>query len=274
MLRNSLVFSTSLTIVFTTLGCDPKDSDDEVTDPGGSTTGGEDPDDTGEGLGNDNPHGWGCIDSSTVIDVAAQTALGFSAEDMLDGKLGTRQSDLRFFTEPTFLSSEIAGKTLPLEVTLAWEGGEVRLVESELDPNYEYDWGESDGAFEPECHDRIEVDVVFSFVTAGGELDEQRQTTLVARSVDRAHIARGSVTAEGTDLYPPALQGSLDPDAVFDDPDMTLRVLVAMATWHGELAGGALSVEMQGGPDHGDGGWIGFGPIASWGDEIPFFEED
>jgi hypothetical protein len=264
----------SFTILLAPIGCDPKEpTDDEVTDPGGSTTGGDDPgsDDAGEGPGNDGPHGWGCIESSTVIDASAQTALGFSAEDMLDGKLGTRQSELRFATEPTFLASEIAGKILPLEVTLAWQDGEIRFIESEPDPDH--DWGDNLGGFGPECHDRIEVDVVFSFVTAGGELDEQRQTTLVARSVDRAHIARGSVTGEGTDLYPPALQGSLDPDAIFDDPDVTLRVLVAMATWHDDLAGGSLGTEIQGGPDHGDGGWIGFGPIASWGDEIPFVDE-
>jgi hypothetical protein len=259
-------------VLLAPLACDPKDStDDEVTDPGGSTSGGAD--DAGEGPGNDLPHGWGCIESSTVIDASAQAPLGFAAEDMLDGKLGTRQSELRFATEPTFLSSEIAGKTFPLEVTLAWQDGEIRFIESEVDPDHDWGWGDNLGGFGPECHDRIEVDVVFSFVTAGGELDEQRQTTLVAHSVERAHIARGSVTGEGTDLYPPALGGSLDLDAIFDDPDVTLRVLVAMATWHDDLAGGSLGTEIQGGPDHGDGGWIGFGTIASWGDEIPFVDE-
>jgi hypothetical protein len=259
----------ALSLIF---GCDPKDGGQPPDEAGDASTGGDDSgDDAGSGPSNDTsegPGGAGCLESVTVLEPDAVAPLGFSAEAMLEGKVGTRKSELVFANEPTNLSSEIAGRVFPLEVTLAWAGGEVRWIESEPDPDW--DWGGQLGGF-PECLDRFEVDVEVHLVTEGGELDEHVETTLLARNIDRAELVGSPRITTGADLSL-ELQGSLDPNTLFDDPDVEVMGLFIGATWYEDLAGGSLLVEIRGGADHGDGGWIGFGNIASWGDEIPWYE--
>lgn len=219
------------------------------TDTGDATTGGT----TGEVDGN-----LPCIDTPQVLAVDEASPLGFSGEALLTGKLGPRSSTLLFASEPTTLSDDIKGLSLPLTVELRHEGGEVRFIDSEVNPDYDDSGNES--GFPGECVDRVEVDVLIDFVTDGGELDEHRDAVLTATAVERAELQ--------VKLLPPGLMGSLDPATIYnpaEDPPWVVTQILIGATWDGALAGGSLLNEVVVG---GDSGFAGFGPIASWGDEL------
>lgn len=210
---------------------------------------------TGEVEGN-NP----CIDTPTVLGGDEASPLGFSGEELLVGKLGPRVTTLAFASEPTTLSDDIKGLILPLTVELRHEGGEIRFIDSEVNPDYDDSGNES--GFPGECVDRLEIDVEIDFVTDGGNFDEHRPAVLVAFSVERA-------TAR-VELLPPGLEGSFDPAAIYDpaeDPPWIVTSIEIGATWDGALAGGTLLNEVHIG--EGEDGSVGFGSIAGWGDEIP-----
>ncbi len=220
-------------------------SDDPTTGSSEPGTGTTEP--TGE---SNNP----CIDTPTVLTVDEASALGFSAAQLLDGKLGMRTATLTFAGEPTSLSDDLKNKQLPLAVELRHNGGEVRFIDSSENPDYD-DSGNESGFID--CSDRLEVDVEFDFVTEAKEFDEHRNGILIATTVERAQL--------DVELAPPGLTGSFDPATAYSDPEWVLTKLNLSATWQGALAGGSVLNEvLVGGAD----GFAGYGPLASWGDPI------
>jgi len=220
-------------------------SDDPTTGSSEPGTGTTEP--TGE---SNNP----CIDTPTVLAVDEASALGFSAAQLLDGKLGMRTATLTFAGEPTSLSDDLKNKQLPLAVELRHNGGEVRFIDSSENPDYD-DSGNESGFID--CSDRLEVDVEFDFVTEAKEFDEHRNGILIATTVERAQL--------DVELAPPGLTGSFDPATAYSDPEWVLTKLNLSATWQGALAGGSVLNEvLVGGAD----GFAGYGPLASWGDPI------
>jgi hypothetical protein len=218
------------------------------TDTGDESTSGT----TGEVDGNPP-----CIDTPTVLGPGDPSPFGFTGEELLADKLGERVSVLKFASEPLSLSDDIKGLELPLTFGLRHEGGEIRFIDSE--PNPDFDDSGNESGFQ-ECLDRVEVDVLFDFVTDGGELDEHRPGVLVAESVERASLR--------VELLPPGLMGSLDPTALYDpaeDPPWVVTGIEIGATFDAELAGGSLLNEVNVG---GDDGFAGFGSIAGFGDEL------
>lgn len=193
-----------------------------------------------------------CIDTPTVLGLDDASVLGFSAAQLLDGKLGKRSTTLTFASEPTTLSDDLKNKQLPLEVELRFEDGEVRFIDSSENPDYDNHGNES--GF-PECIDRLEIEVAIDFVTAGKEFDERRAGILVATTVERAELL--------LELSP--LQGSFDPATAYSDPDWAVTQLDLAGTWQGTSAGGSVLNELLVG---GDGGFLGYGPLAGWGDAI------
>ncbi len=223
---------------------------------GGTDTGSEDTTagETGEVDGN-TP----CIDTPTVLAGDEASALGFSGDELLAGKLGEKTAMLLFASEPTTLNDDIKGLSLPLTFTLRHEGGEIRFIDSEVNPDYDDSGNES--GFPGECTDRIEVDVLIDFVTDGGEFDEHREAVLTATTVERADVQ--------VKLLPPGLMGSFDPATIYnpaEDPAWVVTQIQIGAFWDGALSGGSLLNEVIVG---GDDGFAGFGPIASWGDQQP-----
>ena len=196
-----------------------------------------------------------CIETPTVLAADEPSALGFSAEQLLADKLGPRSTTLLVASEPTTLADAWKGKSMPLTVELKYAGGEVRLVDSA--PNPDYDGGE-EGSLFGECEDRLEVDVELDFITQAGELAEHRAGPLRATTVERGELQ--------VDLLPPALMGTLDPASLYSDPAWHVTGLVVHGVWQGTKAGGELlnEVEVGGGPD----GTVGFGSLVSWGDAI------
>lgn len=231
--------ATAGTTAGTTTGDDPTGGSSE---PGTGTT-----EPTGEG---NDP----CIDTPTVLAVDEASALGFSAAQLLEGKLGMRTATLTFAGEPTTLSEDLKNKQLPLAVDLRHNGGEVRFIDSSPNPDYD-DSGNESGFID--CTDRLEVDVEFDFVTEAKEFDEHREGVLVATTVDRAQL--------DVELAPPGLEGSFDPATAYADPEWVVTRLNLSATWQGALAGGSVLNEvLVGGAD----GFAGYGPLAGWGDPI------
>lgn len=212
-----------------------------------ATTGGE----TGTGEGNQP-----CIDTPTMLALGEVSMGGFSGEQLLADKLGVRMTTLAIANEPTSLSPDWKGKQLPLIVELRHEGGEVRWIDSEANP----DWDDSgNGGGFTECTDRMEIDVKLDFVTEAKEFDERRDAVLIATAVDRADVQ--------AQLLPPGLMGSLDVTTLYtpEEPVTTVTAMWVFGTWQGTEAGGNVMHEVNIG---GDDGFAGFGPLGGWGDPI------
>ncbi|WP_143141042.1 hypothetical protein [Nannocystis exedens] len=195
-----------------------------------------------------------CIDTPSVLAVDAETPLGISAQAFLADKLGPRSTLLTFSEEPLSLSDAWRGVTLPLTVELRYEAGEVRWIDSEINPEF---GGEG---IPSECADRLEIDVGFDFVTEGLEFDEHRDGVLQVFDAESAQLR--------VELLPPGLNGSLDPASLYkdEDPQWVVTGIEIGAILQGAALGGELLNEVKVGDD--ESGSVGFGNVASWGDPI------
>jgi hypothetical protein len=236
--------TTSATTSGTTSGGTDEPGDPSATDTSTTTANPTEPDQT-TGATEVEP----CIEIETVHAPAEQTPGGFSAEEVLAGKLGPRASTLQFADEPVVLSDQWKSKAFPVTVELRYEGGQVRWIDSEPNPDY------VDEGLGPEvtCDDRMLVDVEIDFVTEAGEFDEHRAATLTASTVEFA-----SLEVELT----PEVMGTFDHTTLYSDPEWVSESVTLHASWQGALAGGGLSnlVKVK--------DFVGFGGIAGWGDEI------
>lgn len=179
-----------------------------------------------------------CVETPAVITLDEPSQLGFSAAELLAGKLGPRATTL-VFDDFGGIAAAYRGQTLALDVELRHAGGEVR-------------WIDVDSGGDPACVDRIEVDVELDFMTAGGAFAESRAAVLVASAVDTA-------TLEVPLL--PTLMGSLDPATLYEN-GWAVTGLLLTGTWSQELAGGKLWSETK------DGDLGGLFTLATWGDTI------
>jgi hypothetical protein len=222
-------------------------TDDSATEPGS----GGGPSDTEGVFPGVDP----CIEIVTTLELAEQSPGGFSAEQLLADKLGPRASTLLFSKDPTTLSEQWKEKPFPVTVELRHEGGKIEWIDSEVNPEYE-DEDEGIGPLE-ECNDRLRIEAELDFVTEGGEFDEHRTIVLFADSVE---LARGQV-----DIFEPPVDGTFDVTTLYSDPEWVSNGLFIGATWQGDKAGGELLSAVVVG---GDGGFAGFGTVATWGDEL------
>jgi hypothetical protein len=123
-----------------------------------------------------------CEEVAEEIELAADTELGFAADELLSAIAGDHQTTLRWFdSENADRGSEQELSSITISVEPA---GTARYVVSRP--------GGGDGAeislggLDEACRDRIEVDVVLEIVSAGGALDERVETVLSARNPDFA----------------------------------------------------------------------------------------
>ena len=233
---------------------DPTGDEPVATTTEGSTSSGDPTENSGDVTGPADGGGAPCIDTPTVIAVDADTPLGNTAQGLLADKLGPRSTLLTFSEEPLSLADAWRGVTLPLSVEVRYEGGEIRWVDSEINP-------ESGGeGFPGECLDRLEVDVGFDFVTEGLEFDEHRDAVLQFFDAESAQMR--------VELLPPGLNGSLDPATLYKDeePQWIVTGIEIGAQFQGAALGGSLLNEVQVGDD--ESGFAGFGSVGWWGDPI------
>ncbi|MCY0989553.1 hypothetical protein OV203_20620 [Nannocystis sp. ILAH1] len=233
---------------------DPTGDEPIVTTTEGDTSTSDPTEGPGDTTGPADGEGAPCIDTPTVIAVDADTPLGNTAQGLLADKLGPRSTLLTFAEEPLSLADAWRGVTLPLSVELRYEGGEIRWIESEINPEF---GGEG---FPGECLDRLEVDVGFDFVTEGLEFDEHRDGVLQFVDAESASLR--------VELLPPGLNGSLDPATLYKDeePQWVVTGIEIGATFQGAALGGSLLNEVHVGDD--ESGFVGFGNVGWWGDPI------
>lgn len=122
--------------------------------------------------------GAGCIDTVTVLPSAtADSPLGFTAADALAHAEGTFVDSLHWIAADGVVYGPESGPST-ITTTVAYEGGEVRFVDSEIDPA---------ALVGIDCPDRIEVDVAVTVSSSGGALAETFTAPL--RAVDERHAS-------------------------------------------------------------------------------------
>lgn len=210
----------------------------------------EDPDDGLEASGN------GCVDTVTVLGgVEAASALGFSAADVLAVAEGSHASTMTWGegmlegpVHVTFGPESGAGE---LTVGVAYNGGEVRFIDSK--PEEGGEGGEAALGGYAECENRLEVDVDVTVTSAGGAFAEAFTAPLAATSRGIGRISH--------DVDIAAVMGSfaltaVDPAAAEVGPiGFTIGISES-----GLFGGASTTVSIE------EGGAVGAGPmtIASW----------
>lgn len=155
------------------LGCHAPPSD--TAQPDTDKTG-----DTGDGGGD-------CVGTTTVVDSAEVTPLGFSAQDLIAQVGGLTSQPLSWLA---------AGEDTTLTTGATWDGGEVRFVDGERSGTTQR---QPDTGATP-CGDALEVDVSLAFSTDDGVFAESWPLTLQAYEADSASYFQdlGAVTLAGT----------------------------------------------------------------------------
>jgi hypothetical protein len=180
-----------------------------------------------------------CVEESTVLAADEASPLGFSADEALAGISGTRSGTLTWVDE-MIISDEFRATELPITLALAYDGGAITFVEAT-------DSGEVPDPF---CVSRVEIEVKVDFASDGGEFAETGAGIVRATSAD-------AVELYPLKLFPPALTGTLDLDALMG-LDLTLDGMDLLGTLDADKATGSVNGEASD-PNLGS---IGYGSLA------------
>lgn len=192
-----------------------------------------------------------CADTTSVIAPTDVPALGFSAADALAALAGPFSSTL---------SWTVGGTETALTVQVAWEDGEVRYLDSELEA------GDSGAGFDGEttCADRFEIDVWLGFITEDGVFNENLPTPLVVTAVDAATFTQ--------DLNDSPMMGTFE---VWDYAEAGVEYETLSAELSGLVSptagSGQLTLKGSGWEDPscttgGCNAWESQGTAATWGE--------
>lgn len=172
------------------------DDDDDNDDASG------DDDDGGDDDNDENAYQM-CDETSTALEGsdAVSTLVGVSADDVLEATGGGFVVTATWSDDTSLLTQSPLGGETQLTVTIAYEGGVIREVESV--PN-------EDGGGGPEiamdCRHRLEIDVTLGVETADGAFAESWPATLVQ-----------SLASDGAGLDAPSVAADFDPGALAGD---------------------------------------------------------
>jgi len=191
-----------------------------------------------------------CEETSTVIDLDEQTALGFAAQEVIDALAFVHETDLVYGD----------GGTAALTIDLRFDGGEARYVDSEA----VYPDGVSE-ASAILCDSYVEIDVTVDFFTDDGVFDETWALPLEATAADAASFRLN-------DLTPDDFAGSYDflafDPAEYDEVTTSVWAAFDMGGPRGDISEIATA-ETQGDGDEG----VAFAEnqtVASWDGEDLF----
>lgn len=193
-------------------------------------------------------NGPGCEETPTVVALDEVTALGFSAQDLLDLAQGQHDETFRWARD---------GSTTPMLLQVDFDAGEARYVDSvpvEDDAN----------GVEPDlaaiCESRVEVDVMIAFSTDDGAFDEVFSAPLTATSAARSELS--------TELDPDALTGTYDMDVDIQEPDYDERGLWLRAGFDTMGASGEVAGQISGEDEcvgNACAAWAMEVPVGTWG---------
>lgn len=196
-----------------------------------------------------------CLETETVItDSAEVTPLGFSADDVIAISNGW-SSDMVWLPDDGPIMIEPAGTMTQVNLGMSYSGGTIVYVQSEPNPDSPLD-------IDPDCSDRLELEVDLTFSTADGYFAESISTVGTTTSAGALEI--------GHYFEPDELQGMLSSDSVsFGDENGEVRRFAVFASLSGDNPPeGSVNIEVEldiGGG--GDGGAaVGFGVIAAFPD--------
>ena len=233
-------------------------SDDDGDEPSNPTADGGGPGNTSQGDGAEGgddgpPDEPLCLETETVItDSAEVTPLGFSADDVIAISNGW-SSDMVWLPNDGPIMVEPAGTTTQVNLGMSYSGGAIVYVQSEDNPDSPLD-------IDPDCSDRLELEVDLTFSTTDGYFAESFSTvgtTTTAGALQIAHY-----------VEPDELQGMLSADSVtFGDENGEVRRFAVFANLSGDNPPeGSVNIEVE--LDIGDSGEsaVGFGVIAAFPD--------
>ncbi len=196
--------------------------------------------------------GSSCIDTPMEVSLDEELPGGFTAQQVLDFAEGELTSEL-FWYDDGIVDESHRGYATGVTVSVAGTGT-ARWIDSEPDPDA--DNGGIEPAFEELCEDRLVVDVAVIFATDDGEFAESESTALSSSD--------GSAASFRFDVDAGALVGDLDGAATF--PDWVLRSVSFTGHYSEQAAAwGEVWAEVES-EDQGPDGVVGFGIVASWGD--------
>ncbi len=204
-------------------------------------------------------YGGNCVETVTVL--AGPNALGptgIAPAPIIADAEGTYTGSMRWLADEGPVKYQGAVGPTPVEIEVAYVGGEIRDVQAELVTPCEHDGP-------CPCNDRLEVDVQMRVVSADGVLDE-------TWTVELDHLPPGSddwFSSVGTSIYhrfdpDTDTQGTLSRGAFEIASDHVVERMIMTGGFEGGALEGALNVEVAivSGPAQGS---IGFGAVANFG---------
>lgn len=223
-------------------------TDDGQGDDSGGGTGGDGGDggDT-EGDGESDP-GDPCIETEHPIGFEELTPLGFSASDVVEAVAGPHDTQL-LWLDPAEPHVPWPGEITDLTIGVSYEDGEVVYLESEVDPESEWD--------DYECESFLRLGVVVGFATADGRFDEHWDVTIWVRDLAEVEY-RHEIDLD-------AMEGTFSRDDIILGEDTELRYLDTVGRFDEDGTTGAIILHTH----HDVGGGVGSegrGPIACWPD--------
>lgn len=232
--------------------------DDGTSDTGSTTASDPSADDSGSGSGgpSEPPAEPRCLEMSTMITPDEVSPLGFPASELIALSNGWTTS-FGWYPPDGPVDIVPAGTETTLDIGLSYLGGPIVYVDSEVNPDFMSEIPE-------DCEDRIEIEVEIVFDTGDGRFAEQFLTTAVATSPTALSFTQR--------FAPDGFSGTFSSaEATFSGEDGTVEgfdlagVFAAAADPVGTLA---IEILVNIGDDP-DGGFAGYGFIASWPAELP-----
>lgn len=247
-----IVFAAILAMLVLTIGfsisCGDDDDDDDDTD--GYDSG--DDDDNQEAANS-------CDETVTLLAEVGELSelLGISAQDVLDLTGGGFAVTALYSSDTSILTQNPLGGQTDLTVTIAYDGGEIRQVES-----VPVDDG-TGAEIEVDCRNRLEIDVTISVTTADGAFDETWSSVLV--QTRDAGGAGFEVPTLANEFDPTSLQGSFEIVSIAGEtPDSVTGVFGTTAT---DPIAGSVVVLVEQSSGEGDEGTVSQAQhtALSWG---------
>jgi hypothetical protein len=219
---NSAKCVASLLLVLAAAGCDEGGGEDETLDGGD------------------------CVFDTTIIGPTDDSALGFTAQDVLVNIVGSYPDTLQWSAAEGPAYYVMPATSVGLSVDVSFGGGEVRYVEATPQ-------GWCDGACADYCVSRLEIDGFLGFATTDGVLDESWNAVLTATSSTEASFY---VTFD-----PNQTQGTLSSESFVIGDGSPIDTLIASGVVRDGITSGSIAVQIA---LQGEGGGYGVFNVGEW----------
>ena len=215
----------------------------------GSSSGGS------EGGSESGDYGGNCVETPTVLAGPGSAGpTGIAPAPVIAEAEGVYTGNMSWHSEGPVLYEGAVGPT-PVEIEVAYIGGEIRDIDAELVSPCQHDGP-------CPCEDSLEVDVQLRIVSGDGVLDETWTVAL------KHYVTGGDgFTTPGTSMFhgfePDDTQGTLSRASFSLSDGTTLDQMVLTGQFRDGALEGGLGVEVS--LDGPGGGFGGFGSLASFG---------